>query len=83
LAKHKKINDQWKWESLTHMGFSVEGAVIGGSITPNLISTLPYYGTTIFASQQLKYTLTFALVCKGFPLSYTTDVITSEGIFQL
>jgi hypothetical protein len=82
IGKHSFQNNEWKWISLTHKEINVIGTVIGGGITPIKVSAFSSIGL-YWANMELKYKVTYSLLCKGFPIGTTTPTQTTVGYFNV
>jgi hypothetical protein len=69
---HIKVNNVWKWESLTHNTITRTGGIIGGSVACSLIDATPTLGL-YNASMTLDYHIEANAICKGSPLSFGND----------
>lgn len=64
----RQQNGKWKWKSLTHVGVTRTGFVMGATIDCTVHNAQPTVGI-YFASMELNFTYSASAVCKGFPLS--------------
>jgi hypothetical protein len=69
---HKKVNNEWQWESLTHNSISMEGTLIGGNVSCTLNTATVTLGV-YWAIIALDYNITASIVCRGFPISNSTN----------
>ena len=79
---HVKVNNVWKWQSLTHVSISRSGVVVGGSLECHLVTATPTLGQ-FWAAMELKYKIEADIVCNGFPVSDTTPTLTTPNYFNV
>ena len=79
---HIKVNNVWKWKSLTHESITRSGFIVGGSVDCLLVSATATLGT-YWAAMELKYKIKVDLICQGSPISYTTGTKTSVNYFDV
>lgn len=79
---HVKVNNVWKWQSLTHESITRSGFLVGGSADCLLVSAASTLGS-YWAAMELKYKIKVDLVCEGSPFSYTTGTKTSVNYFDV
>ena len=78
---HKKINNEWRWESLTHDFTTQDGTTFGGTLTL-AVNAADTYVAVYNAGVNLNYTFTHSVVCSGSPLS-STNTKTSYKTFNV
>ena len=69
---HVKVNDEWRWQSLTHESISREGLMIGGSVSCTLNSATPYVAL-YWASMELDFNIAASIICGGSPFATAED----------
>lgn len=63
-----KVNNEWRFTSLTHQSHAREGWVVGGTITLSSFNAHPTVGI-YNAIMDLDYTIEASVVCTGSPLN--------------
>lgn len=79
---HKKINSEWQWESIEHSRVARSGYMIGGTITCNVTKVTPTLGK-YYSSIGLQFDITSEVMCKGSPLSHTTEDIQASNYWHV
>ncbi len=77
-----KVNNVWKWQSLTHESITRSGVVVGGSIDCLLVTATPTLGQ-FWAAMELKYKIKADVLCQGSPVSSTSQTKTSVNYFNV
>jgi len=69
---HIFINNEWRWQSLTHENITLSGFAVGGTLECNVINSLSEIGL-YNALMVLNCNFRGTAVCKGIPVSYSKD----------
>jgi hypothetical protein len=69
---HVKVNNEWRWQSLTHNTITRTGGVIGGTVSCTLIEAVPTLGL-YYASMTISYHIEASAICNGSPFSFGND----------
>jgi len=70
---HKKVNNEWRWKSLTHQSVYIVGTVIGGSVSVSSHSGLSQLGL-YWASMRVDYVLQYNCIIPSFsPINWSAD----------
>jgi hypothetical protein len=78
----KQQNGTWKWKSLTHVGITKTGFVMGASIDCTVHSAIPTVGM-YFAGMTLNFTYSASAVCKGFPITFSKQFSMDSPIWHV
>ena len=78
---HKKVNNEWRWESITHNSVTRTGLMLGGDVQCTSHTGIPTLGV-YNAAMTVMYNLQFSVVCRGFPITTNGD-FTSTKFFNV
>jgi len=79
---HKKVGNEWRWESLKHRGILKDGIYVGTQVSCSIESTNPTVGTYA-AGMQLTYQFNSSMICKGFPISADRSGTVGSPVWQI
>ena len=74
---HKKVNNEWQWESLTHNSVTRSGLMLGGDVQCTSHTGTPILGM-YNAAMTVHFNLQFSAVCRGFPITTNGDFNTTK-----
>jgi hypothetical protein len=75
---HKRVNGEWRWESLVHESISKTGVTIGATVDCILHKATPEVGI-YNAIMALDYDIRYSFTCKGVPVNISQAYTTAHN----